>query len=168
MDALSKKTALRMIPYGLYVLTAVSSDGQITAATVNWVTQASFNPPLLAIGIKADSNAHNIVKASGAFTLNILGKGQAALAFTFFKPAVIEGNLISGEPFHKGVNHAPILDNAPAFVECKVVEFIEGKGDHSVVIAEVVEAGIVTAPAGRPDDSILWLKDLGEKIFYGG
>lgn len=168
MDATSRKTALRMIPYGLYVLTATSPDGQITAATVNWVTQASFNPPLLAVGIKADSNAHTLVKANGTFTLNILGKGQGAMAFTFFKPAVLGGNTISGEPFHSGTNGAPILDNAPAFIECKVVEFIEGRGDHSIVIAEVTEAGIVTAPAGRPDDATLWLKDLGEKIFYGG
>ena len=42
MDANMKKTALRMIPYGLYVLTAESEDGKTAAATVNWVTQASF------------------------------------------------------------------------------------------------------------------------------
>ena len=36
------KTALRMIPYGLYVLTSESKDGRIAAATINWVTQASF------------------------------------------------------------------------------------------------------------------------------
>ncbi len=35
MDADAKKTALRMIPYGLYVLTA-EKDGEIAAATVNW------------------------------------------------------------------------------------------------------------------------------------
>jgi flavin reductase (DIM6/NTAB) family NADH-FMN oxidoreductase RutF len=37
MDADAKKTVLRMIPYGLYVLTAKSGE-QIAAATVNWVT----------------------------------------------------------------------------------------------------------------------------------
>ena len=46
MDADQKKTALRMIPYGLYVLTAQDKNGARTAATVNWVTQASFEPPL--------------------------------------------------------------------------------------------------------------------------
>ena len=42
MDADTKKTALRMIPYGIYVLTAQAPDGTIAAATVNWVTQTSF------------------------------------------------------------------------------------------------------------------------------
>jgi len=46
MDEDAKKTALRMIPYGLYVLTAEDEDQNISTATVNWVTQASFKPPL--------------------------------------------------------------------------------------------------------------------------
>src|SRR5215470_15076521 len=50
MDANAKKTTLRMIPYGLYVLTAAGKDGQVGAATVNWVTQASFAPPLVVVG----------------------------------------------------------------------------------------------------------------------
>lgn len=168
MDTNAKKTALRMIPYGLYVLTVVGKDGDISAAAINWVTQASFNPPLLALGVKADSAAHQRVKDAGVFVLNILGKGQQAAAFTFFKPAVVLGNTISGEPFHTGVTGAPILDNAPAFVECRLVDAVEGKGDHTVFIAEVIEAGVAKPPEGRPDDAILWLKDLGEKIFYGG
>jgi len=50
MDPDTKKMALRMIPYGIYVLTAKGSDGSIAAAIVNWVTQTSFDPPLVAIG----------------------------------------------------------------------------------------------------------------------
>ena len=38
MNEDAKKTALRMIPYGLYVLTAESTNGAVAAATVNWVT----------------------------------------------------------------------------------------------------------------------------------
>jgi len=46
MDAEAKKTTLRMIPYGLYVLTADDGKGTVGAATVNWVTQTAFSPPL--------------------------------------------------------------------------------------------------------------------------
>ena len=42
------------------------------------------------------------------------------------------------------------------------------RGDHTVFVAEVVEANVKTQPAGRADDAILWMKDLGEKVFYGG
>ena len=40
MDQDAKKTVLRMIPYGMYVLTTKSKDGNdVGAATVNWLTQ---------------------------------------------------------------------------------------------------------------------------------
>jgi flavin reductase (DIM6/NTAB) family NADH-FMN oxidoreductase RutF len=166
MDQDMKKTALRMIPYGLYVLTAESPAGT-SAATVNWVTQASFAPPLVAVGVKADSQVHAIIKEANAFALNVLGKGQQNLAYTFFKPAQREGSTISGEPFRPGQTGSPILTNAPAFVECQVVATVE-KGDHSVFVGEVVAAGVTKPPNGRADDATLWLKDLGEKVFYGG
>jgi len=167
MDANAKKTALRMIPYGLYVLTAQDADGTVAAATVNWVTQASFQPPLVAVGVKADSGTHAVIKAANAFALNILGKGQQAAAFAFFKPAVRDGDRINGEAFRRGSTGAPILASVPAFVECRLTSTVE-IGDHSVFVGEVVDAGVAAEIAGRPDDATLWLKDLGEKTFYGG
>ena len=143
MDQDAKKSALRMIPYGIYVMTAEGKDGSIAAATVNWVTQASFAPPLVAVGVKADSGAHAIVKDSGSFVLNILGKGQQGLAFNFFKSHDRDGDSIGGESFKAGSSGAPILDSAPAWVKCKLTDTLE-KGDHSIFVGEVIEAG---APA---------------------
>jgi flavin reductase (DIM6/NTAB) family NADH-FMN oxidoreductase RutF len=167
MDANAKKTALRMIPYGLYVLTAEGKDGSVAAATVNWVTQASFEPPLVAVGVKQDSGAHEIIKEAGAFALNVLGKDQGGLAFAFFKPASREGNTVSGQAFHPGTAGAPILESTPAFVECRLVQTVE-IGDHSIFVGEVVDAGVAKQPEGRADDATLLLKDLGDNVFYGG
>jgi len=167
MDAEAKKTALRMIPYGLYVLTAEAKDGRVAASTVNWVTQTAFQPPLVVVGVKADSGAHAIIKEAGAFALNILGKEHKGMAFTFFKSLEREGNTIGGEPFRKGSLGAPVLEKTPAFVECSLVETIE-KGDHSIFVGEVKDAGVAVQPSGRPDDVTLTLKDLGDKVFYGG
>ena len=167
MDANVKKTVLRMIPYGLYVLTAKGKDDAVAAATVNWVTQASFAPPLVVVGVKADSHAHPLIKDSQAFALNVLGKDQGPTAFTFFKPAARDGMTISGEPFRWGVTGAPLLERAPAAIECRLVDCIE-RGDHSIFVGEVVEVVLAKPPAGRADDATLWLKDLGPNIFYGG
>jgi len=167
MDPKAKKTALLMIPYGLYVLTAQNKEGRVAAATINWVTQASLDPPLVAIGVKADSNAHALIKETKSFALNVLGKANKDLAFLFFKPAVREGQTISGQPFRSGSTGSPILTNTPAFVECTLEATVE-KGDHSVFVGRVVDAGLAGEIQGRPDDATLWLKDCGEKVFYGG
>jgi flavin reductase (DIM6/NTAB) family NADH-FMN oxidoreductase RutF len=119
------------------------------------------------VGVKADSHAHALIKQTRTFALNVLGKGQQGLAFTFFKPAERKGDTISGEAYHAGATGAPILASAPAFVECTLESTVE-MGDHSVFIGKVVDAGVTKQPDGRADDATLWLKDLGDKIFYGG
>ncbi|HXP30071.1 MAG TPA: flavin reductase family protein [Stellaceae bacterium] len=167
MNADAKKTALRMIPYGIYILTADDGKGNVAAATVNWVTQTAFAPPLVVVGIKADSGACKIVKQTRAFALNMLGKEHKGLAFAFFKPVELKDGKISGQPFTKGETGAPILTEAPAAVECRVKHIVED-GDHHIVVGEVVEAHLHKPPSGRPDAAILEMKDLGENVFYGG
>lgn len=167
MNADAKKTALRMIPYGIYVLTADDGKGGIAAATVNWVTQTAFAPPLLVVGVKADSGACQVVKAARSFALNMLGKDQKSLAFTFFRPADVADGKLSGQTYRAGATGAPILVDAPAAVECRVKTIVE-EGDHHILVAEVVEAHLMSPPSGRPDAAILEMKDLGENVFYGG
>ena len=167
MDEQARKTTLRMIPYGLYVLTAEAKGAAPAAATVNWVTQTSFSPPLVAVGIKVDSGSYAAVREAGCFVLNMLGKGQQGAAFTFFKPAELEDGKLSGEEITWAQNGAPILKSAPAAIECKLVHVAE-IGDHHTFLGEVTNVHLQSEPAGRPDEAILEMKALGEKVFYGG
>lgn len=167
MDPDVKKAALRMIPYGLYVLTGETPDGKVAAATVNWVTQASFEPPLIVVAVKADSGAHAVIEEAGAFALNVLGKGQSEVAVNFFKSAERKGDTVGGEAFHAGTIGAPILDNCRAAIECELLEIVR-RGDHSIFVGEVVGTEVMKWPAGRPDDQTLVLKDLEGDIYYGG
>jgi flavin reductase (DIM6/NTAB) family NADH-FMN oxidoreductase RutF len=166
MNADAKKTVLRMIPYGIYVLTADDGKGGVAAATVNFVTQTSFAPPLVAVGVKTDSGAYAVVKSSRRFVLNMLGKEGKGLAFTFFKPAKLEGGKLSGQSFRASAA-GPILDATIGAVECQVKTIVE-EGDHHIVVAEVTEAHLPQPITGRPDAAILEMKDLGENVFYGG
>lgn len=167
MDSDLKKKILRMIPYGIYVLTARSPNGDIAAATVNWVTQVSFDPPLVALGVKPDSGAYAALTESGDFAMNFLGKGQEGLAFTFFKPAEISDGKISGEIYRDGANGAPVLESALGCIECRVVDVVQ-KGDHHTVIGEVRAVHGGAQIEGRPDDAGLHMRELGENVFYGG
>jgi flavin reductase (DIM6/NTAB) family NADH-FMN oxidoreductase RutF len=167
MNADAKKTVLRMIPYGIYVLTADDGKGNIAAATVNWVTQSAFAPPLVVVGVKTDSGTYKTVKAAQTFALNMLGKEHKSLAFTFFRPVDVSDGKLSGQAYRKGTSGAPLLVDAPGAVECRVTAIVE-QGDHHIVVGEVVEAHLNRPPAGRPDAAILEMKDLGDNVFYGG
>lgn len=167
MDNDAKKTVLRMIPYGLYVLTADDGNGNVAGATVNWVTQTAFAPPLVVVGVKTNCGTYPTVKSAGKFVLNMLGKDGKGLAFAFFKPAKLEDGKLSGQSFRVGATGAPILDAAIGAIECVVKTIVE-EGDHHIIVGEVVEAHLPKPIDGRADAAILEMKDLGETVFYGG
>src|SRR5271157_4457223 len=153
MDEKAKKQALLMIPYGLFVLGA-AHGGTATAATVNWVTQASFNPPLVVVGIKKDSGSHAMVKESKKFALSMLAAGQKGIAGAFFRHVEPKDGKFGDFAFETGVNGSPIISDAPASVECEVVGFYE-LGDHSVVVGKVTEGHL------KRDAKIMMLSETG-------
>jgi flavin reductase (DIM6/NTAB) family NADH-FMN oxidoreductase RutF len=139
MDPASRKKVLRMLTNGVYVMTSRSGD-HFGAATVTWVSQASFRPPLLMAAVRTESNVFTCLRDSGVVAVHILGEGQVEMARQFFAPTRAEDGGINGEPFRRGPTGAPILNNARAYLECRVRRIFEGIGDHALVIMEVVDA----------------------------
>ena len=159
MDLQAKKTALRKIPHGVYII-GVAQDGQLNAFTGTWLTQVSFTPPLVALGVKKDSHSFEMIKRSRVFSVNLLGKQQKSIAEHFVKPATVVGEKLKEVSHRIGKTGAPILEEAIAYVECEVREIANEHGDHAVIIGEVVEAGV------RADEMALTLTDTG--WHYGG
>jgi len=128
-----------MLSNGVYVLTSRSGD-RYGAATVTWVSQVSFRPPLVMAAVKRNSNVFKCLEESRAAVLHIVGDQQQDIAHRFFFPTHAEHGTINGEPFAEGRTAAPILANLPAHVECQVERIVDTEGDHAVVILRAVEA----------------------------
>jgi flavin reductase (DIM6/NTAB) family NADH-FMN oxidoreductase RutF len=148
MNLSDKKRALRMFQYGLFIFTSKATDpnekSPYAASTVTWVSQASFEPPLLMLALRKESWTNEAVRQSRKFVLNILNKNQKNMAGKFFKEIKVVGNKINGFEFEIGATGAPVLTDAAAFVECEVEERIE-KGDHSVLIGRIINAKVSDA-----------------------
>ena len=167
MDPNAKKTALRMIPYGLYVLTAAKGD-RVSAGTVNWVTQASFEPPLVVVGVKTDSARPRADQGGEGLRPQRAGQGAAGDGLHVLQAGrEARARRSPASRIRAGTTGSPILTNTPAYIECTLETTVE-MGDHSIFVGKVVDAGVAKAPEGRADDATLWLKDLGDKVFYGG
>jgi flavin reductase (DIM6/NTAB) family NADH-FMN oxidoreductase RutF len=142
MDLDAKKKVMRSIVYGLYALGVRDGDGA-HAMTVNWVTQVSFEPPLLAVAVERESRSLGLIRKQGAFALSILPAGSRQLAGKLGRSSANTPRKLEGVGHHAGVaTGAPILDDATGWLECRVTAE-HATGDHQLVIAEVVEAGIV-------------------------
>ena len=139
MNEKYRQQSLRMFSYGVYILSSVNK-GEYCVSTITWVSQASFEPPMISVCIKRDSASYEIVKKRGEFILHLLGDNQKELASTFFKPTIFENEKLNGQEFSLA-NNLPLLKDIPAYIQCKVVEILE-HGDHSLFLAEVVDAKI--------------------------
>jgi len=139
MDAQTRKKTLRMLSNGVYVLTS-RSENRYGAATVSWVSQASFKPPLIMAAVRRESNVFRCLAESRSAVLHIVGDRQQEIARRFFYPTHTEGETINGEPFAEGATTAPVLPNLPAHIECRVERIVDTDGDHAVVILRAVEA----------------------------
>ena len=137
MDEKLKKQTLRMFSYGIYVLTSKFED-DYCAATVTWVSQVSFEPPLVSVCIKRNSASYKVVKERGEFLLHILGEEQKDLALSFFKQTTLENGFLNKQPYQL-VDNLPSLTSASAYLKCRVLEIME-KGDHPLFLSEVINA----------------------------
>ncbi len=142
-DGLSQ--ALKKITYGFYILTSKKSgnelstrqDDYIAAGLVNWVSQGSFDPPLVTVAVQRQSNLHETIEKSRVFAINIIGKNEREMLSSFAKKSHIEGDTINGYSFHEGETGSPIIDEVPAYFECKLVEEVK-IGDHTIFVGQVV------------------------------
>ena len=140
MDLKIRQKTLRMLTNGIYIMTSRNGD-RYGGATVTWVSQASFKPPMIMAAVRRESNVFQCLSKSGVAALHILGCDQQDVAQRFFAPTKICCGRMNGEPFADGRTSAPILENAPAYVECQVRRILEeGAGDHAIVIMEVLES----------------------------
>ncbi len=158
MDPTQRKKALRLLTYGLYVVTA-RDEQRYAAGTVTWLSQCSLQPPLVMCGVQRKSALHRAITDSKAFAVHVVGRSQKKLATTFFKTATWQDDRLSGYQFRIGKTGAPLLAEAAAWFECRVIDVVT-HGDHTVFIAQVVEAGT------NGDDLPLVLRDAG--FSYGG
>ena len=144
------KDGLMMIPYGFYSITSRHGD-EINAMVANWLTQVSYEPRLLALGLQKTSHTHALVAESGAFTVNIFNKQDADLIKPYTKSRAKNPEKISGAKYSPApVTGCPVLEGAAAYLECKVVTRHDAGSGYSIVVGEVV-AGEVFKPGDAGD-----------------
>lgn len=155
MDMKTKKQALRAFTYGLYAISC-ADEGEVNIFTANWLTQISFEPPLLALSVENDSKSLPMIQRSRKFSVNVLLSGQRELAGKLGKSATYHPDKLAGIEYTLGANGCPLLTNADAlaWVACEVRHTVEA-GDSTLFVAEVVDVGMIGE--GQP----LTMKEAG-------
>ncbi|MBE3558850.1 MAG: flavin reductase [Ktedonobacteraceae bacterium] len=145
MDPQIKKRVLRTFTYGLYVVMCADS-GEVNGFTANWLTQVSFEPPLLAVSVENDSKSLPMIQRSRKFTVNVLRSGQRDLAGHLGKSAIKYPDKLASIEYTLLPGGQPILNAALAWVACEMRSSIEA-GDSTLIVGEVVDAGMLAEGA---------------------
>src|SRR3954447_10978095 len=146
MDEAEKKTVLRSFTYGLYVVTCRHA-GQDNAFTANWLTQVSFEPPLLALSVENDSVSLPLIRASGMFAVCVLSSEQRETAGTWGRSLRRAPAKLEGFPWQPAIGAAaeddgPLaLADSLGWVTC-AVESETPAGDSTLLVARVVDAHV--------------------------
>jgi flavin reductase (DIM6/NTAB) family NADH-FMN oxidoreductase RutF len=140
LDPQLKKQVLRTFTYGLYAVSC-ANEGEVNAFTANWLTQVSFEPPLVAVSIENTTRSLPMILRSRKFIINVYREGDRELAGQLGKSALKHPEKLAGVAYTPGPGGAPILRDALAWVACEVRHTVEA-GDSTLVVAEVVEVGM--------------------------
>jgi flavin reductase (DIM6/NTAB) family NADH-FMN oxidoreductase RutF len=141
MNEQAKKSALRLFTYGLYAVTARQGE-EVAAMTANFLTQSAFEPPMVTVAVEVGSKTHRLIEASGRFAVNVFASGQRELAGQLGRKSANVPDKLAGVAWTAGpLTGAPILAEALAWLECEV-RGRAASGDHTLFVAEVVEAGV--------------------------
>jgi flavin reductase (DIM6/NTAB) family NADH-FMN oxidoreductase RutF len=157
-----RRRVLWSMPYGLYIVGSRQGDRR-NGMTANWVTQVAFEPKLVGVGIEHGAVTHELISAAGVFSVLTVARQDRAIIRKFTKPveADPEAMTLNGFPFHDGLTGAPILDQAPAYLDCEVRQSVE-VGNHTLFIAEVVDCDF----QAEEDTPVLRMEDT--RMNYGG
>ena len=128
--------AFGKMTYGIYVLTTFYEE-QINAMIASWVSQLSYDPPLVMIAVHPNRYSHQLIEQSGSFALHSVSKKRTDF-LARFKGDDPAGKFV-GIQWSSGKTGCPILKDCIAYVECTVKAAYK-PGNHTLFVGEVVDA----------------------------
>ena len=147
-DSMLQRHVMGRFATGVTLLTTQFDEG-ILGMTANAVMSLSLEPPLIVVAVDKENSMHECLTQGKCFALNMLRADQEEISRRF---AVSGPKDFSGLELTVAETGAPILIDAVAFVDCRLVDILPG-GDHDMFIGEPV--------AGKT-------RDGDPLIFYSG
>lgn len=141
-DAMEQRRIMGHFATGVTVVTTRRGN-EWHGMTANAVASLSLNPPLVLVAVDCQAHMHTCLKDNDCFAVNILTDQQEDMSRRF---AVRGPKDFSDLRTMTAITGAPILMDALAYVDCRVINVLPG-GDHDIFIGEIVAGDV---HEGRP------------------
>jgi flavin reductase (DIM6/NTAB) family NADH-FMN oxidoreductase RutF len=132
-------------PLPAVMVSAGNSNGETNIITIAWTGTICTNPAMLYISVRPERHSYQMIKESGEFVVNLTT--EALVKATDYCGVRSgrdvdkwkETGLTKGKA--NELQYAPIIEECPVNIECKVTE-IKELGSHHMFLAEVVSVQV--------------------------
>ena len=127
-------------PVPAVMVSCQGTDGKPNIITIAWTGTICSDPPMAYISVRKERHSYEMIKESGCFVINLPDK---ALAHACDYCGCTSGRKVDKfkechlTPAKSSVISAPMIEEAPVSIECKVTQIIP-LGTHDMFLAEVV------------------------------
>jgi flavin reductase (DIM6/NTAB) family NADH-FMN oxidoreductase RutF len=142
MDSTATSTLYAWLDRELWLVTAQAGSrrGGLIATFVSQASIVSELPRML-LGVAKQHYTWELIEASGAFALHLLGEDQLDLVWSFGLESGRDRDKLAGLECHAGKTGSPLLANAVGWLDCRVETKLDA-GDRTMYLAEVVEGQV--------------------------
>ena len=126
--------AIGRIPSGCFIVTA-SAGGRRNGMLASWVQQAAFEPLMVSLALKAGRPLEELIDASGAFVVNVLGEHPKAMFRHFGRGFGPDEDAFAGLAV-RDVPGGVVIEQQIAWFAASV-RAKHRAGDHWIYLAEV-------------------------------
>jgi len=156
----NKKRTLRagnmLNPTPVVMVSCGDTLDEYNIITIAWTGTLCSDPPLCYISVRPNRHSYDIIKRAGGFVINLVNKELASIADWC--------GVKSGKNYNKFIEtgltparatqvNAPMIEEAPVNIECKVKEIIP-LGSHDMFIAEIVAVHAQESLFNRKTDAL--------------
>lgn len=140
MDSAEFRRILGHWGSGVGIVTTRTPDGRACGLTANTVTSLSLDPLLVLVCVEKSADTHDCIRSAHAFAVNILNSEGERMARRFAAWEI--DRKFDGLAYHEEQTGSPVLDDALAWVDCRLHSEYDG-GDHTIFVGEVLAGDAV-------------------------
>ncbi|MBQ8056545.1 MAG: flavin reductase family protein [Paludibacteraceae bacterium] len=163
------KPGTMIYPIPAALITCGDFDGEYNVLTVAWMGTICSNPPMCYISVRPERHSYPLIKENMEFVINLTTKD---LAFETDWCGVRSGKdydkfkEMKLTPSKAQMVKAPIIEESPINIECKVKEIVH-LGSHDMFIAEVVNV-LADDKYLNPETGAFKLQDANLLVYSHG
>lgn len=131
------KSCLQPLPKIL--VSCRGSNGENNALAVAYCCNCSYDPPMVMVGIVPSRHSYKMIKETGCFVVNLVGKEYKDVFEYLGTTSGKDENKLSKMNVRlvEGLKvNAPVLQDCPVNIECKVVDSIV-TGSHEMFVGKI-------------------------------